>query len=69
MDSNGRVCQSSSLNVFFSIVSGPGRIIGVGNGDPSCHEPNQAHWRSAYHGLARVIVQVTEDHASKYRDL
>ena len=68
LDSNGRVCHSSSLNVSFSIVSGPGRIIGVGNGDPSCHEPNQADWRSAYHGLARVIVQVTEDHTSKYRD-
>ena len=68
LDSNGRVCHSSSLNVSFSIVSGPGRIIGVGNGDPSCHEPNQAYWRSAYHGLARVIVQVTEDHTSKYRD-
>ena len=68
LDSNGRVCHGSSLNVSFSIVSGPGRIIGVGNGDPSCHEPNQASWRSAYHGLARVIVQVTEDHTSQYRD-
>jgi len=39
-------------------------IIGVGNGNPTCHEPNHASWRSAYHGLARAIVQVTEDHAS-----
>ena len=48
----------------FSIVSGPGRIIGVGNGDPFCHEPNKASWRSAYHGLARVVVQVTENAAA-----
>ena len=57
--------NTASNNVTFRIVSGPGRIIGVGNGDPTCHEPNKATWRSAYHGLARVIVQVTKDQASK----
>ena len=25
-------------------ITGPGRIIGVGNGDPSCHEPNPVAW-------------------------
>jgi hypothetical protein len=64
LDSNGRVMHWSTDNVTFSIVSGPGRIVGVGNGNPQCHEPNQASWRSAYHGLARVIVQVTEDHST-----
>ncbi len=64
VDANGAVVPSSSANVTFRIVSGPGRIIGVGNGDPSCHEPNQVPWRSAYHGLARAIVQVTQDHSS-----
>ena len=64
VDAQGNVVHSSSHNVTFQIVSGPGRIIGVGNGDPTCHEPNQASWRSAYHGLARAIIQVTEDHAS-----
>jgi len=64
VDSAGRVVPSASHNVSFRVVSGPGRIIGVGNGNPTCHEPNHASWRSAYHGLARAIVQVTEDHAS-----
>ena len=64
VDAEGRVVPSSSANVTFRVMSGPGRIIGVGNGDPSCHEPNQVPWRSAYHGLARAIVQVTEDRAS-----
>ena len=47
--------------VSFSL-SGPGRIIGVGNGDPSCHEtdkpasPTEAK-RSAFNGLCMVIVQ------------
>ena len=68
MDATGKIAHSSSLNVSFSIVSGPGRIIGVGNGDPTCHEPNQATWRSAYHGLARAIIQVTQDHTTPNRD-
>ena len=64
VDAQGKVVPSASQNVTFSIVSGPGRIIGVGNGNPMCHEPNKASWRSAYHGLARVIVQVTQNVAS-----
>ncbi len=64
VDSQGRVVPSFSSPITFRIASGPGRIIGVGNGDPSCHELNQVPQRSAYHGLARVIVQVTEDSAS-----
>ena len=64
VDSNGKVVPSASNNVTFSIVKGPGRIIGVGNGDPTCHEPNKATWRSAYHGLVRAIVQVTTDASS-----
>ena len=64
LDSAGNVVNTASNNVTFSISSGPGRIIGVGNGDPTCHEPNKATWRSAYHGLARVIVQTTKDSAS-----
>ena len=64
VDSKGNVVPSYSDTVTFHIVSGPGRIIGVGNGDPACHEPNQVSSRSAYHGLARVIVQTTENAAS-----
>ena len=63
-DSNGNLVNMASNNITFKIVSGPGRIVGVGNGNPACHEPNQATWRSAYHGLARAIVQVTMDQAS-----
>jgi hypothetical protein len=42
----------------------PGKIIGVGNGDLSCHEPDQCigdaarNWkRSMFNGLAQVILQ------------
>src|SRR5439155_7562456 len=37
----------------------PGRILGVGNGDPNCHEPDKASARSLFRGLAQAIVQTT----------
>jgi beta-galactosidase len=50
-------------------LTGPGKIIGVGNGDPSSHEPElflekdgspAPIWRrSLFNGLAQVIVQST----------
>jgi beta-galactosidase len=38
LDEQGRPVPTANLKVAFSI-SGPGKIIGVGNGDPNCHEP------------------------------
>ena len=38
-DDKGRVSPLAGDLVEFSL-EGPGRIIGVGNGDPSCHEPD-----------------------------
>jgi beta-galactosidase len=38
-DSNGRVVPTAGNSILFDI-EGPGRIIGVGNGDPSSHEPD-----------------------------
>jgi beta-galactosidase len=32
-------------------------VIGVGNGDPSSHEPDKASERSAFNGLCMAIVQ------------
>ncbi|HTV39348.1 MAG TPA: beta-galactosidase GalA [Candidatus Sulfotelmatobacter sp.] len=60
-DQPGRVVPTASNLVHFAI-QGPGKIIGVGNGDPSCHEPDQyptqSGWqRSVFNGLAQIIVQ------------
>ncbi len=38
-DDRGRVVPVAANTVAFDL-SGPGRILGVGNGDPSCHEPD-----------------------------
>jgi beta-galactosidase len=60
-DLPGHVVPTAGNLVHFAI-EGPGKIIGVGNGDPSCHEPDQypaqTGWqRSAFNGLAQIIVQ------------
>jgi beta-galactosidase len=39
-DAQGRGVPTAGNLIAFEIA-GPGRIIGVGNGDPSCHEPDQ----------------------------
>ncbi len=38
-DAQGRVVPVAADLVHFEL-SGPGKILGVGNGDPSCHEPD-----------------------------
>jgi beta-galactosidase len=58
IDAKGRLVPIADNKIRFSI-EGAGKIIGVGNGDPSCHEPDKASERSAFNGLAQVIVQST----------
>lgn len=60
-DDKGReVPIADNLVKFY--ISGDAKIIGVGNGDPSSHEPDQckdgAWQRSAFNGKCQVIVQV-----------
>ena len=55
---------SSAVNVTFSVVAGPGRVIASHNGDPNCHDPNLSPSHTAFHGLVRGIVQVTHDASS-----
>jgi beta-galactosidase len=56
VDAQGRVVPKADNQVTFA-VSGPGSVLGVGNGDPSCHEPDKASERSAFNGLCMAIVQ------------
>jgi beta-galactosidase len=56
VDAQGRTVPTASNLVTFSI-SGPGKLIGVGNGDPSCHESDKGAQRSAFNGLCMGIVQ------------
>jgi len=58
IDAQGRVVPVADNEITFKL-SGPAKLIGVGNGDPSSHEPDQASHRAAFNGLAQAIVQTT----------
>lgn len=56
LDDRGHVVPNADNDIHFE-VTGPARIAGVGNGDPSSHEPDQASHRKAFHGLCQVLLQ------------
>jgi beta-galactosidase len=56
VDAQGRIVPEANNKVAWTVI-GPGSVIGVGNGDPSCHEPDRASERSAFNGLCMAIVQ------------
>ena len=58
LDAEGRAVQVADDLVTFH-VSGPARLIGVGNGDPSSHEPDKGDSRRAFNGRCMAIVQAT----------
>jgi len=58
LDAQGRMVPTASNKITFTLT-GPAKLIGVGNGDPSCHEPDHASSRSAFNGLAQAIIQTT----------
>ncbi|MDV6332206.1 beta-galactosidase GalA [Asticcacaulis sp. 201] len=57
-DAKGRPVPKADSLVRFT-VSGPGAVIGVGNGNPNSHEADKASERKAFNGLCCAIVQVT----------
>ena len=59
VDASGRIIPDAMLPVSFEI-SGPGRNIGVGNGDPTCTLSEKADSRPLFNGYAQIIVQSSE---------
>jgi len=58
-DAQGRVVPVTDNTVTFR-VSGNGKLIGVGNGDPTNHESDKGTSRKAFCGLCMGIVQSTK---------
>jgi beta-galactosidase len=56
LDAKGRVVPYANNRVSFHLTGG-GRILGVGNGNPSDHDPDRASERTAFHGHCIVILQ------------
>jgi len=59
VDAQGRHVPTANQLVKFEVTGG--RIIGVGNGDPSSHEADQGLERSLFNGYAQVIVQAQRE--------
>jgi beta-galactosidase len=56
LDKEGRPVPTADNFIGFHI-SGEGKLIGVGNGDPNCQQSDKESKRSLFNGLAQVIVQ------------
>ncbi len=59
LDQQGRPVPTANHLIEFK-VTGEGALIGVGNGDPNCHESDKGSKRSLFNGLAQVIVQANK---------
>ncbi len=59
LDAQGRVIPVADNEVTFR-VSGQGRLIGVGNGDPTNHKSNKGTSRKAFSGRCMALVQSTK---------
>jgi beta-galactosidase len=59
LDKDGRLVPTADNRLAFH-VSGAGKLIGVGNGDPNCQESDKEPKRSLFNGLAQVIIQSTK---------
>ncbi|NEW05769.1 glycoside hydrolase family 2 protein [Paenibacillus sp. SYP-B3998] len=55
-DEQGHVVPISDNEVSF-VVEGEATILGVGNGNPSSHEPDKANRRRAFNGYCLLMIQ------------
>jgi hypothetical protein len=60
---------STVYRVSWRVVSGPGRLVGIGNGDATSHEWLKSTSVQTYLGLARGMFAVTLDCVSAARDV
>lgn len=56
LDEKGDVIPYADTEINFKVSDGA-KIIGVGNGDPSSHEPDKAEKRRAFNGCCAAIIQ------------
>jgi beta-galactosidase len=56
VDAKGRVVPTANPMVTVAIEP-TAEIIGLGNGDPNCHEPEKGDHHSLFNGLGQIIVR------------
>ncbi len=59
VDTQGRTVPVATNAVSFK-VNGAGQLIGLGNGDPACHEPDKGKQRRVFNGMCFAIVQSSQ---------
>ena len=59
LDQQGRPVPTADQLIGFK-VTGAGKLIGVGNGNPNCQESDKGSQRSLFNGLAQIIVQASK---------
>ncbi len=63
LDEKGRLVPDASNRVTFQLTGG-GRMLGVGNGNPADHDTDKADQRKAFHGHCIVVLQAGAQPAS-----
>ena len=66
---DGALVSDATARVSFRVLSGPGRVVGTGNGNPHSHEPLFSASVAAFGGLARGLVQAAADCSSEHAEL
>lgn len=60
VDEMGRIVPIADPDIAFT-VSGEGKLLGVGNGNPSSHEPDKDSHRKAFNGHCLALIQSTRN--------
>lgn len=60
VDKDGMVVPDADNNIEFKIT-GNGKLIGTGNGNPMDHDSDKINFRNAFNGYCIAIVQGTEE--------
>ncbi|NLP56894.1 beta-galactosidase GalB [Lutibacter sp. B1] len=60
LDKNGTLVPDATNNILFTI-EGPGKIVGVDNGDPTSQASFKASNRNAFYGKCLVIVKALKE--------
>ena len=68
VDKGGVLISATPINVTWRVVSGPGRLGGVGAGNPASHEQPGGTTVATFGGLARALFIATVDCVSGGRD-
>lgn len=60
VDDKGILVPYANEYVSFEVNS-DAKILGVGNGDPNCHEPDKACGRSLFHGCCQMLLGIGDN--------